>query len=270
MLLNDYLVIILIVIFILLISKSNRIIKNYYAAHQLNILLEHYDIYILTNSFCRCFNFNIFNNTIFKINCELCNVRRVIDFENEKDVSKLLRKIKNNVNFIIHTDGGETDIANYLTYILKQNKINTTTYIPEKALSAGSFMALCSNIIHMNWYSCMGPIDTQLDYNYSDSSDDESYESYPAKFIKNVKSKENALTRLKAMEANSYHEDDLFILNKLFKGKKRDLIIKHFLDTELSHSIRYGPKDLSQFGLNISLNMPNHIQQIFDIFQSID
>ena len=49
----------------------------------------------------------------------------------------------------------------------------------------------------------MGPVDTQVDYNLNNNdSDDEYDESYPAKFIKEVKHKSNAITRLKAMESN--------------------------------------------------------------------
>ena len=79
----------------------------------------------------------------------------------------------------------------FLSYILKQNKIKVQTYIPEKALSAGSFIALCSNVIYMNWYSSMGPIDTQINYASCDSDCEE--ESFPAKYIKTINHKTNAL-----------------------------------------------------------------------------
>ena len=55
----------------------------------------------------------------------------------------------------------------------------------------------------------------------------------------------------------------------MFKKRKRDLIIKHFLETKNSHSIRFSPKDLSQYGLNIKVNIPNNITEIFDMFKKL-
>ena len=145
-----------------------------------------------------------------------------------------------------------------------QNKIDLVSYIPQYALSAGSFIALASSKIFLSWYGSMGPIDTQIDYSNSSDDEEEIDESFPAKHIKEITSKKNALTKLRSMEANSYHIDDLFLLKSIFKKKrKRDKIIKHFLNTENSHSIRYGPKDLRSFGLNVIIGIPDPIDEIF-------
>ena len=137
------------------------------------------------------------------------------------------------------------------------------------ALSAGSFIALCSNVIYMNWYSSMSPIDTQVTHNYNLSTDEDMDESFPAKFVMKVKNQENALTRLRALEASSYHSDDIFIINKIFGNSKSKKIIKNFLDTPHSHSIRYGPKDLQQFGLNVKIGIPDNIIEIFNLFAKL-
>lgn len=237
-----------------------------YNITKLDKFLENENLYIITNDFCKCNNYKFCNYTIFK--CNMCRIKRIIDFEKENQVYQLLANIKNKTRFIIHTHGGESELPNFLTYILKQNKIYVETYIPRIALSAGTFIALSSNIIYMNWYSAMGPIDTQLGYN--ESVDEEFEETFSAKFIKTIKNKENGLTKLQSLEANSVHNDDLFILNKIFKTKKCNKIIKNLLESNRSHSIRYGPKDLETFGLNVKVGIPNDIQEMFDIFLSIN
>ena len=114
----------------------------------------------------------------------------------------------------------------------------------------------------------MGPIDTQVDYSNLNSDDDD--ESFPAKHIKEIKNKKNAVTKLRSMEANSFHVDDLFLIKSIFKKKKkRDQIIRNFLNTNRSHSIRYGPKDLKQFGLNVEVGIPKDINEIFYLFKKV-
>lgn len=266
----EYVHLIIIPILIIISSIINYIIRISLSGKELNNMLISNNIYIITNDFCKCHTLRCCNLNIFKIKCNLCKINRVIDFEKDKDIYYLLTQIDKTVRFIIHTEGGETDLPNFLTYILKQNDINIKTYIPQMALSAGSFIALCSNVIYMNWYSSMGPIDTQIDYSTCDSDNEDYDESFPAKYIKTVKHKTNALTKLKSLEAEGYHKDDLYILSKMFKKKKkRDLIIKHFLETENSHCIRYGPKDLSQYGLNIKVGIPNNITEIFNMFKKL-
>ena len=66
----------------------------------------------------------------------------------------------------------------------------------------------------------MGPIDTQINYGTCDSDNEDYDESFPAKYIKTVKHKTNALTKLKSLEAEGYHKDDLYVLTKMFKKKK--------------------------------------------------
>lgn len=262
--LNYCLIVILSIIIILLSIIFKYIYNLSFSGNKLNNKLDENDIYIITNDFCKCHDIKIYNIS-FKIKCNLCKIRRIINFEKEESVYYFLENIKNNVKLLIHTEGGKSEFPDFLAYILKQHNVNIETFIPQFATSAGSFMALSSNIIHMNWYSCMSPIDTQIEYN-SDSDD----ESFPAKYIKNVKNKENAITRLKAMESEGYHQDDIFIINNIFKSnKKRKLIKKYFLDTKLSHSIKYGPKDLKKYGLNIKIGIPDNINKIFNEFKKL-
>ena len=117
----------------------------------------------------------------------------------------------------------------------------------------------------MNWYSTMGPIDTQIDFSIGENDSDD--ETFPAKYIAKVKKKENAFVKLKAKEAGCYHYDDKFIVNSMFRSKKRSKqIIKNMLESKHSHNMRFGPKHLRNFGLVVKTGIPVKIQLIFDMF----
>jgi len=265
--LRKYLIIITILSIGFIIFQFYNFIHKLYLKFKLERYLLKKNIFIITNDFCHCKDYRLNKFINFTIECLTCNNKRIINFEKENDIYYLLDNIKDSITFIIHTNGGESDLPNFLAYILKQKKIFVKTYIPQKALSAGSFIALSSNIIFMNWYSCMGPIDTQI--NYDLGNEDEFEESFPAKFIKDVIKKNNAIVKLKAMEAESYHQDDIFLLSKMFGKKKSKIIMKNFLNTKLSHSIRFGPKDLKNFGLNVKIGIPDEINNIFKTFLRI-
>ena len=233
--------------------------------HNFSDLLENEDIYIISNDFCSCRNINLGSINFGKIKCRLCKTPRVINFEKEKDIYYFLENVKKKVNLIIHTDGGSCSFSDFLSYILRQRKSFITTYIPEFALSAGSFIALSSNQLYLNWYSSMGPVDTRLDFKLSDEE-----EVFSAKHIKQIKNKDDALIELKSNEASTYHNDDLFVLNCIFKDKKkRNNILKNFLNTNRSHYIKYGPQELKKFGLNINIGIKKNVVDIFKIFKEL-
>ena len=251
-------------LFLLLIRVLSYINNRFFKYKELQRYLEEENAFIISNNFSSCYLKKICGFR-FILKCSLSKCPNVIDFENPEHIYRLIKNIPNNVKFIIQTEGGDTEEANYLAYILKQKKINITTYIPNYALSAGSFIAITGDPIYMNWYSTMGPIDTQVDFSVKeDESDDE---SFPAKYVAQVKKKDNAMVKLKAREAECYHYDDKFIINSMFKSKEKSIkIIRHLLETKHSHNMRFGPKHLRSFGLNINTNMPPKIQRIFDIF----
>lgn len=261
---NTYVGICCFFVFLLLLRVISYINNRFFKYKKLQRYLEEENAYIISNNFSSCYYTRIFGFRVL-VKCSLSRCSRVINFENSNDIYRLIKNLSDDVKFIIQTEGGDTEEANYLAYILKQKKIKITSYIPNYALSAGSFIAITGETIYMNWYSTMGPIDTQVDF--STKEDDSEDETFPAKYVAKVKKKDNAMVKLKAREAQCYHYDDKFIINSMFKGKeKSEKIIKNLLETKHSHNMRFGPKHLRSFGLNINTNMPDKIQEIFDIF----
>ena len=250
-----------IILFIIILNYINN---RFFSNKKLDELLKEENVYIISNNYCRCYNIQLCEINL-ELKCSLCRINNIIDFEDPNHIYKFIKNIPNNINMIIQTEGGECEEANYFAYILKQRKIRIKSYIPNYALSAGSFIAITGDEIFMNWYSTMGPIDTQIDFSTIEDEDSED-ETFPAKYVAKIKKKDNALVKLKAREAECYHYDDKFIIKSMFKRDKSKKIIKNLLETKHSHNMRFGPKDLRKFGLNINTNMPPKIQLIFDIF----
>ena len=116
----------------------------------------------------------------------------------------------------------------------------------------------------MNWYSLLGPVDTQIDY------DDE--ETFAAKHIKEFRKKSWAREKdyLRGLEADSIHNDDEHLLNVILKNNNnKDRIIKRLLNTKYSHGISYTRNDIRDMGLPVVNEVPQHIMLIFNIYNDI-
>ena len=116
----------------------------------------------------------------------------------------------------------------------------------------------------MNWYSLLGPVDTQIDY------DDE--ETFAAKHIKEFRKKSWAREKdyLRGLEADSIHNDDEHLLNVILKNNNnKDRIIKRLLNTKYSHGISYTRNDIRDMGLPVVNEVPQHIMLIFNIYNYI-
>jgi len=256
------------VIYILILILLNLLIYiliDYYRYKNkiinLNKKLKNEDIYLISNEFCKC-------KKIYglKFKCKYCQIDNLIDFEKESDIFDLIKNINKKVKFIIHTNGGSSKWVDYLAYILKTNNVKVISYIPRYALSSGTLLTITSEKIYLNWYSVLGPVDTQLEY----SNNDEEEEDFPVRNIMKVKKKENCIAKLKSMEAKEYFYDDIFLLEKLFPDEeKRKLIIDNLMLNKTSHSIKYGYDDLKEFGLPVNKNMPENINIIFNNFMNL-
>lgn len=239
-------------VFILLFFVNIRKVKI--KIQKLNNKLISNNLFILTNNFCRC-------NKL--ITCNLCKSNRIINFESEKDINELFKNINSNIGFIIDTDGGKCSHLDFLAYCLKKNDIYFNIYIPFKAASAGSFISLAGNNIYMNWYSYLGPIDSQiyLDVNQS--------ESFPARYISELNDKSDYSVKIRALEAKQFHEGDIRMITKMYPPKIGRIIINNFLEADISHDYKYDYYDLKEFGLDVKTPIPDNIQSIFNLYREI-
>lgn len=250
-------------VLILSISYVFFCILNYFSRiSKINNLLSLKQTYIITSNGCKCKkNYKY----IPFIKCTKCLIQNMIDFENIDDVYRMLPCLdEGSCHLIIHTEGGESSCADVISRLLSEKDINVKTYIPKYAQSAGSMIAICGDEIYMNWYSIMGPIDTQLDYDEEDT--------YSAKYIKTFRKKNWAKDKdyLRGLEADAVHNDDEFLLNKILKNNEnKERIIKCLLNTKYSHGMSYTREDIKDMGLPVIDDIPYEFMEIFNLFESL-
>ncbi len=86
----------------------------------------------------------------------------------EDEVKEAIEKIKNKTTSIaiIHdTPGGVVEVVERMVKILRHHYKEVVFIIPNRAMSAGTVFALSGDKIYMSYFSCLGPIDPQIERN---------------------------------------------------------------------------------------------------------
>ena len=86
----------------------------------------------------------------------------------EDDVKEAVEKIpsrKKAIAVIHDTPGGVVEVVERMVKILRYHYKEVVFIIPNRAMSAGTVFALSGDKIYMNYFSCLGPIDPQIERN---------------------------------------------------------------------------------------------------------
>ena len=70
---------------------------------------------------------------------------------------------KNYVSVILDTPGGIVEVVERMVATLRSNYNDVTVIVPDRAMSAGTIFALSADRIMMDYFSCLGPIDPQIE-----------------------------------------------------------------------------------------------------------
>lgn len=81
---------------------------------------------------------------------------RAIEEENENRISPL------NIHIYIDTTGGRLSTAETISKAMLQYPGRIRTFVKDKAMSAGTIIALCSHEIYLRKHACLGQIDPQI------------------------------------------------------------------------------------------------------------
>jgi hypothetical protein len=87
------------------------------------------------------------------------------DFVRDMVEKKVGRHKKGKVLVILQTDGGLIETARRIADTLHHNYRSVEYFIPNYAYSAGTVLAMSGDVIHMDHYSVLGPIDPQFKRN---------------------------------------------------------------------------------------------------------
>lgn len=69
---------------------------------------------------------------------------------------------RNNLFVILDTPGGVVEIVERIVRVLREHYTEVKFIIPDRAMSAGTVLAMSGDEILMDYHSCLGPIDPQL------------------------------------------------------------------------------------------------------------
>ena len=80
-----------------------------------------------------------------------------------RDAIEAVGDRKNSISVILDTPGGIVEVVERMVATLRSNYEDMTVIVPDRAMSAGTIFALSADRIMMDYFSCLGPIDPQIE-----------------------------------------------------------------------------------------------------------
>ena len=80
-----------------------------------------------------------------------------------RDAIDAVSERKPAVAVILDTPGGIVEVVERMVATLRSNYGDVTVIVPDRAMSAGTIFALSADRIMMDYFSCLGPIDPQIE-----------------------------------------------------------------------------------------------------------
>ena len=79
------------------------------------------------------------------------------------DVIEAIDPKRDSISVILDTPGGIVEVVERMVTTLRTNYRDVTAIVPDQAMSAGTIFALSADRIMMDYFSCLGPIDPQIE-----------------------------------------------------------------------------------------------------------
>ena len=80
-----------------------------------------------------------------------------------RDAVEGLPEKKARLVIILHTLGGIAEVVERMVKVIRNSYDEVTVVVPDRAMSAGTILALSADNIMMNYFSCLGSIDPQIE-----------------------------------------------------------------------------------------------------------
>ena len=80
-----------------------------------------------------------------------------------RDAIEAVPNRKDSISVILDTPGGIVEVVERMVATLRSNYEDMTVIVPDRAMSAGAIFALSADRIMMDYFSCLGPIDPQIE-----------------------------------------------------------------------------------------------------------
>lgn len=80
-----------------------------------------------------------------------------------KNAVELFKTRSSRVALILDTSGGIVEVVERMVHMLRHHYNEVYVVVPDHAMSAGTVFAMSGDKIFMNYFSCLGPIDPQIE-----------------------------------------------------------------------------------------------------------
>jgi len=168
----------------------------------------------------------------------------------EKIQSALIKFKGKPFDLILYTPGGEIFSAVYISRLLSKYQGKIRSFVPTFAMSGGTLLALSTDEIYMNDYSCLGAVDPQLGNLFKFGS------ARSWKEVLKVKGKkaEDSSISFKFI-GEQYTKSMKILINELIQNKvltkNKRRLINLLVSGEIEHSFNLTKDVLREFGMDI-------------------
>ncbi len=173
-----------------------------------------------------------------------------------REIQKALIEFKGSpFDLILYTPGGEIFSATYISRMLKKYKGKIRSIVPVFSMSGGTLLALSTDEIYMNDYSCLGAIDPQIGNLFKFGSARAWKEIFR---IKGKKSEDNTISMKLMGEqyTKSIKENIRELLKDKVEKKSLNNLVDYLTNGKIEHGYNITKDVLIGLGLKIK-DIPN-------------
>lgn len=80
-----------------------------------------------------------------------------------KNAVELSEDRKDRIAIVLDTTGGYVEVVERMVYVIRKHYAEVYFLVPDRAMSAGTVFVMAGDQIFMNYSSCLGPIDPQIE-----------------------------------------------------------------------------------------------------------
>jgi hypothetical protein len=113
------------------------------------------------------------HHTRQQLNEHLASIERALDADLLTIITPILSGLKNavemfkerraRISVILETPGGIVEVVERMVHVIRHHYLEVYFVVPDHAMSAGTVFVMSGDKIFMNYFSCLGPIDPQIE-----------------------------------------------------------------------------------------------------------
>lgn len=188
---------------------------------------------------------------------------RFINLDDSEQVLKTIRETSEGkpIDLILHTPGGLVLASEQIARALREHTGKVTVFVPQYAMSGGTFLALAADEIVLDRHAMLGPVDPQI--NGLPAS---SYMRVIQEKSANAVSDDTWIMNHVAEKATVQVEKMLFALlvHRMGEGEARQ-VARMLTEGRWTHDYPLHVEELLEMGLPVSTAMPPEVLKLLDL-----